>query len=427
MESKKTRHSYTSVKKLEIVQYAEIHGNRQAGKVYNVNEASIREWRKKKRILETMKPNTRARRGRKAHWPVLESELKAWVLDLRHSGRRVSTTSIKLKAISIAKQQNIEDFKGSDQWCNRFMHRNQLSVRAVTSVGQNLPINWQETVELFKLFISEKIVGVERNQIGNMDEVPMSFDMPSNFTVESKGTGDVKIITTGAEKCNFTVVLSVTCDGGKLQPMVIFKRKTIPKEKFPPGIFVQANEKGWMNEEYFAIWLENIWSKRRDSFFKPKSVLIIDSAPSHLTPMSKINAAKHSQIAVIPGGLTKKLQPLDISVNKSFKGHIRNKWEKWMIEGYHTFTNGGKMRKASFSEVCEWIVEAWSLVTTSCVKNGFYKAKIVCDDEEIIGNSSDFEWTEEEDINFINLEDPLPDSFLDLLNSLDIQPAENCD
>ena len=28
---------------------------------------------------------------------VLESQLKAWVLNLRHSGRRVSTTSIKLK------------------------------------------------------------------------------------------------------------------------------------------------------------------------------------------------------------------------------------------------------------------------------------------------------------------------------------------
>ena len=66
-----------------------------------------------------------------------------------------------------------------------------------------------------------------------------------------------------------------------------------------------------------------------------------------------------------------------------------------MIEGYHAFTDGGKMRKASFSEVCEWIVEIWSLVTTSCVKNGFYKAKIITNDEKIIENSSDFEWTED--------------------------------
>ena len=117
----------------------------------------------------------------------------------------------------------------------------------------------------------------------------------------------------------------MTSDGGKLPPMVIFKRKTIAKEKFPPGIFVQANEKGWMN---FVIWLKEILGKRRDSFFKPKSILIIDSARSHLTPMSKINAAKRSQIAVIPGGLTKKLQPLDILVNKGFKAHVRNKWKK---------------------------------------------------------------------------------------------------
>ena len=43
MESKKRRNSYTCVKKLEIVQYAEIHGNRKAGKIYNVNAALIRE------------------------------------------------------------------------------------------------------------------------------------------------------------------------------------------------------------------------------------------------------------------------------------------------------------------------------------------------------------------------------------------------
>ena len=35
-------------------------------------------------------------------------------------------------------------------------------------------------------------------------------------------------------------------------------------------------------------------------------------------------------MAVIPGGLTKKLQPLDIAVNKPFKDQLRAKWENWM-------------------------------------------------------------------------------------------------
>jgi len=59
---------------------------------------------------------------------------------------------------------------------------------------------------------------------------------------------------------------------------------------------------------------------------------------------------------VIPGGLTKKLQPLDISVNCSFKNHIYAKWEKWMSKGIHIFTESGLMRRAKHAEVLDWVV-----------------------------------------------------------------------
>jgi len=50
----------------------------------------------------------------------------------------------------------------------------------------------------------------------------------------------VIIKTTGAEKQTCTTTLAVTADGGKLPPYVIFKGKTLPKEKFPPGIHIQV-------------------------------------------------------------------------------------------------------------------------------------------------------------------------------------------
>ena len=37
--------------------------------------------------------------------------------------------------------------------------------------------------------------------------------------------------------------LTITGNGGKCIPMVIFKRKTMPKESFPKGILVKVNEK----------------------------------------------------------------------------------------------------------------------------------------------------------------------------------------
>ena len=192
------------------------------------------------------------------------------------------------------------------------------------------PDNWQEIAEIFKLRFNEDRKDVDLMHIGNMDEVPMCFDMPGNHTVDEIGSQDVRLATTGHEKMCFTVVLCVTADGSRCTPMVIFKRKTIPTEIFPSGIIVQANQRGWMTSDIFEIWFNNVWKNRKGTFFqKPntiKNILICDSARSHITEDSKKILLKHlTKMVVIPGGMTSILQPLDISVNKSFKSKIRLK------------------------------------------------------------------------------------------------------
>ena len=59
--------------------------------------------------------------------------------------------------------------------------------------------------------------------IGNMDETPVWFDMPSARTVNAKGTKTVLVNTTGHEKSRFTVALACLADGTKLKPIVIYK------------------------------------------------------------------------------------------------------------------------------------------------------------------------------------------------------------
>ena len=53
-----------------------------------------------------------------------------------------------------------------------------------------------------------------------------------------KGERNVTINITGHEKDRFTVMLACTADGGKLPLCVVFKRKTLPKDKFPAGVIV---------------------------------------------------------------------------------------------------------------------------------------------------------------------------------------------
>lgn len=107
-------------------------------------------------------------------------------------------------------------------------------------IAQRLPEDYEEKVTDFQRFIIQqrKRNDYAPDQIGNADQTPLTFDIPYTTTVATKGERTINIKTTGNEKNRFTVMLACTDDGGKLPPYVIFKRKTLPKEKFPNGVIV---------------------------------------------------------------------------------------------------------------------------------------------------------------------------------------------
>lgn len=95
---------------------------------------------------------------------------------------------IRLKAKRIATEKNIQDFKGGPSWCLRFMKRKGLSIRAQTTLCQQLPPDYEEQVANFRKFIQTKIEknSIEPDNIINMDEVPLTFDLPLTRTVTIK-------------------------------------------------------------------------------------------------------------------------------------------------------------------------------------------------------------------------------------------------
>ena len=374
------RKSYSAGYKLEVVKYAAENGNRSAERKFGVSEKLVRDWRKAEVTLTEMKKTKKANRGLKARWPQLEKQVHTWVLEQRSAGRGLSTVQLRLHAQVVAKEMNINDFAGGPSWCYRFMQRNRLSIRARTAMSQKLPADFQSKIDSFREFI-EKHVGehnVTPDHIINMDEVPLTFDIPMGRSVAEKGQKSVNIITTGHEKSHFTVVLACCGNGSKLPPMVIFKRKTMAKIK-SPSVEVAVNEKVWMDQEMMNLWLTKCYTKRPDGFFRArKALLVMDSMRAHITPQVKDKLKVFNSIpAIIPGGLTKILQPLDISMNRSFKAVLRNLWEQWMIDGEHSFTATGRMRHATFLDVIGWIDKAWASVTTETILSGFRKAGII--------------------------------------------------
>ena len=65
--------------------------------------------------------------------------------------------------------------------------------------------------------------------------------------------------------------------------------------------------------------------KRINQGNNPRSLLVLDSFSAHKTDAVKQRfREKKTDLAVIPGGLTSRLQPLDVLLNKSFKSKVIN-------------------------------------------------------------------------------------------------------
>ena len=223
----------------------------------------------------------------------------------------------------------------------------------------------------------------------------MFFDMVGNKTVNQAGDKTVWVKTTGHDKQRFTVVLACLADGIKLPPMVIFKRKTLPKKtKFPKGVIVHVHENGWMDNAGCIKWINKVWVCRLGGLSNRRSLLVLDMFKSHLCENVKAELKRiNTDLAVIPSGLTSVLQPLDVCLNKPFKDGLRQCWNEWMVSGDHTFTNAGNMRGASLTTVCEWVIKSWQNISISSVQKSFKKCGI---SNAMDGTEDDLLWLDDE-------------------------------
>ncbi|CAI9725534.1 Hypothetical predicted protein [Octopus vulgaris] len=137
----------------------------------------------------------RAARRKKARWPNLGGKLKHWVKSQRQTGALVLTKIFIDQGRRIAQEikkskgegQETTDFRGMPIYCFRFMKRNGLSLKTRTKLAQKMPDAYEEKILKFHSYIINlhKNTNFELCHIANMDEFPLTFDVPSNKT-ESK-------------------------------------------------------------------------------------------------------------------------------------------------------------------------------------------------------------------------------------------------
>ena len=231
-------------------------------------------------------------------------------------------------------------------------------------------------------------------------------------TYDIRGQNNITVKSTGREKEKITVTLGAYADGTKLSPLVHLPGvRPLPSGDIPCGIIVymcSSGKKSWANEESILFWLKNFWGRNQTS----RRLLVWDAFCAHLTDKVKDYLRTHcnTDMSVIPGGCTSRLQPADVSWNKPFKGNVAELYDEWLFSGPVDLTPAGNRRAPPKSLILKWIKTAWDTVTPEMIRKSFKKCGIsteldgtedhlfnhASDDETV---ESDFEGFDPDDVN----------------------------
>jgi hypothetical protein len=147
-----------------------------------------------------------------------------------------------------------------------------------------------------------------------------------------------------------------------------------------------------MTEELMLEWLKIIWSYRPGAFLNQLSLLVLDAFKGHVTESVKDQLRKMKTELVIPGGMTSMLQPMDVSITKSFKDRLRKQYLTWIAYPARELTETGEIKCTAPSEVARWVLAAWKAIPESIIVGSFKKC---CISNAFNGSEDDIVWKDD--------------------------------
>ena len=207
------------------------------GRKYNIDRSVVSRWKKAKVQLEETQQASSLKHGNKSLFRIegggqkplsvdMEEEIFTWILYRRFNNWVVTWDSIKNQALIVALSMNLNDFKASQGWCQRFLRRYDLSYRAKTHVSQRLPKDLYPKLASFFTFFRKYLNSnpkIHEKDIIACDETAVWFDSVSNKTIALKGEKTIGLQSTGHDKQNVTIMLSASSNGQKKRPMMVIK------------------------------------------------------------------------------------------------------------------------------------------------------------------------------------------------------------
>ena len=241
-----------------------------------------------------------------------------------------------------------------------------------------------------------KVHAIPADLVINWDQTGINVVPSSNYTMEERGASRVEIAGHG-DKRMITATFAATLSGEFLPMQILCDGKTNrchPRHTFPAEFDIHHSPNHWANEECAIRFIEKIiipyvkTTRERLSVPSQTAMVLFDVFKGQTTTaVHDLLEENNIVYEHIPSGCTDKLQPLDLSVNKSAKSYLRDKFSTWYAEEVKQQMDAGKqaaevqvdMRLSVMKEMsAKWLEGLYDHLRASrqTIINGFKKAGI---------------------------------------------------
>ena len=198
-----------------------------------------------------------------------------------------------------------------------------------------------------------------------MNETFMQLDFPPLYTAATRGERIINVRSSlGNPKLGCTVALTIGSNGEKMPAHVVFRepgfvRQIRDLENIPDNVRVTSSRSGWENRDTLQHWLND--------FCTPivEAGVLIDN---------------------IPAGCTSLSQPLDLTIMRSFKTHMRRHWKEWKQQNTRA---DGSCDRITLQTVLRLIGHAWNDLRPASAAKAFQVAGLTPDKNGQFRNIAD--------------------------------------
>jgi hypothetical protein len=383
------RRRLTNGEKLAIVRAADerlANGEslRSIARSFNVQGVQIRKWQAKMlQLAQTRRSAKSINKGRIGRLNQWEEEIMMWALQMRDAGVPLSYRHLVIKASELDAGFNELSQAQKYHSVRRLCLRNSFKIRRVTHTSQTDPAevvqmaqNW---LEMMRPIV--RAPGVAEKFVLNMDQTPMYLSMAPYTTLNLIGESTVNGRRTSESGTRFTVSLTISANGDKLKPYLIFKGERfgrIATREFPTNpnrdrVVLCCQKKAWQDKENMEDYIDKVlvpYLQQRAT--GAPTLLLLDHFSAHWT--DSVQDRLH-QIGItpykIPPGCTSPVQPIDVGIGKPFKDRVRSNWWSWMLE---QGADCATFKSASREDGSKWVADSWDSISQEIIQNSWRKS-----------------------------------------------------